>query len=98
VFGGNNFVFCMKGNRKDRIRYRCFGGDRPDRLIMSSLMINIPGVVFNIFVIKPLVNDMGYSPLLYVSIVLQILSTVLMFFTGLSDPGIIPKNYFDKET
>lgn len=60
----------MKGKRKDRLRCRCFGGDRPDRLIMSSFMINIPGVVFNIFVIKPLVEDLDYSPFLYMSIVL----------------------------
>jgi hypothetical protein len=27
---------------------------------------------------------------------MQVLTTVLLFFTGLSDPGVIPKNYFDK--
>jgi len=32
-----------------------------------------------------------------VSIGLQIFTTLLMLVTGLTDPGIIPKNYFDKK-
>jgi hypothetical protein len=92
VFGGNNFIFCMSSNSK-----RLFGGDRPSRLIMAFLLINIPPILFYIYV-----NHITYAyyksslPTLFAAI-LQFLTTIMMLITGLSDPGIIPKNFFDKK-
>jgi hypothetical protein len=43
VFGGNNFVFGM--GRK----FRMFGGDKPGRLLVAFLLINIPGLIFHFY-------------------------------------------------
>ena len=53
VFGGNNFIFCMKGRKNSCCICRCFGGDRPDRLIIATLLINIPGIFFAYYVAFP---------------------------------------------
>lgn len=92
VFGGNNFIFCMSSNSK-----RFFGGDRPSRLIMAFLLINIPTILFYIYVINIIYTfNKSCLPALFAAL-LQFLVTSLMLTTGLSDPGIIPKNFFDKK-
>lgn len=45
VFGGNNFIFCLC-----RRNVRCFGGDKPMKLILSFVLINAPGLAFDLFV------------------------------------------------
>ena len=92
VFGGNNFIFCMISKHR-----RCFSGDKPKRLIMSFFLINIPGLVFDLFVVKDISDDYDTQIFLIISICLQFLTTILMFYTGLKDPGVIPKNIYDKQ-
>ena len=75
--------------------FRCFGGVNIDRILGAFLLINIPGFIFHIFTAKDLVEEFG-AWIFIISIFLQILTTILMLVTGLSDPGVVPKNYFDK--
>ena len=73
-------------------KYRCFGGDKPKRLFMTFFLLNIAGTVFDLFVATNF-----ESPLyLGISVILQVLSSILMFKTGLTDPGIMPKNFFTR--
>ena len=44
VFGGNNYVFMMAK------KVRFFGGDKASRLILAFVLINLPGVIFHIYV------------------------------------------------
>jgi Na+/melibiose symporter-like transporter len=86
----------MKGKGRKSCQSRCFGGDRPSRLIITFCLINIPGAVFGACVCYPFSKDIGYEYVFYIQIALQLLSTILMFLTGLRDPGVFPKNFFDK--
>ena len=44
VFGGNNYIFLMA----QKVRF--FGGDKAGRLILAFILINLPGVIFHIYV------------------------------------------------
>lgn len=65
VFGGNNFIFCMLSKHK-----RCFAGDKPKRLILSFFLINIPGVVFDIFVLSDIIEEYDTQVFLLISVLL----------------------------
>ena len=92
VFAGNNVVCCMLGKRQ-----RFFGGHQPSRLFVAFLLINIPGLIFHA-VIVPRINKVMSGPFNYImlyGVILEVVSTFLMLVTGFTDPGVIPKNYFD---
>ena len=44
VFGGNNYVFMMAKT------IRFFGGDKASRLILAFVLINLPGVIFHVYI------------------------------------------------
>lgn len=90
VFSGNNIVCCMY--KKDK---RCFGGHKPSRLIIALSLINIPGIIFNSWMVQDAFGPSNYHIYLIVGVILQVVSSVTLLITGLTDPGIIPKNYFD---
>jgi hypothetical protein len=65
VFGGNNIVCCMVNRR-----LRCFAGHKPNRLLCSFLLINVPGTVF-LFLVKYMTFDPSeYDKLVWVGLVL----------------------------
>jgi hypothetical protein len=76
-------------------KIRCFGGHKPSRLLIAFFLINIPGFVFHVFLCETAFGPTGYQRMLIFGVVMQILGTVTMLITGLMDPGIIPKNYWD---
>lgn len=94
VFGGNNFVFWM--GFKNQF-WRAFGGDKPSRLIVSGIMINFPSIFFYIFVVPKIIENMTPFAIVVYAL-LQIISTILMLATALMDPGVIPKNYYDRHS
>ena len=65
VFGGNNFIFCMLSKHK-----RCFAGHKPKRLILTFFLINIPGIVFDLFVLKDISEAHDTQLFLIISIFL----------------------------
>ena len=75
-------------------RFRCFGGHKINRILIAFLLINVPAGVFNWSVLNLYKN----SIITTIAIFMQLLSTLLMFITGLMDPGVIPKNEFGKES
>jgi hypothetical protein len=77
--------------------FRMFGGDKPTRLILAFILINLPGLIFHIYVLPDINHVYGQLYLHYLTAFIQALCTILLLFTGLSDPGVIPKNYFDKK-
>lgn len=92
VFGGNNVVCCMFGKRS-----RCFAGHKPSRLFFSFLLINVPGTLFQIIVHSVSLEVDQQDAVRAIALVLQFVSTLAMLVTGLSDPGIIPKNFFSQK-
>ena len=61
-------------------------------------MINIPATFFNAAIAPvPLWTDKENALLLILCISLQILCTVLMIWTSVIDPGIIPATYISKQ-
>lgn len=91
VFGGNNFVCCMRGKTM-----RCFAGHKPGRLLVSFFLINVPGTVFNLFTSPRAAELFPGLKAVEIGLFLQVLTTILMLATGFTEPGIIPKNYFDE--
>ena len=91
-FGGVNSIR-MCGRRS-----RCFMGHQPQALIFTGLMINIPATFFNAAIAPvPLWDDEENALLLVLCISLQILCTVLMIWTSVIDPGIVPATYISKQ-
>jgi len=60
----------MKGRKNSRCMCRCFGGDKPDRLIVATLLINIPGILFAYYIVRPIGEIQGRPYLLYIGLVL----------------------------
>jgi len=95
LFGGNNFIFCLGKNN-----FRFFSGSKPISLIVSSFLINVPSLMFyfstlpRLLEAEELVDGVRPSHLVPITIILHLASLYLMAKTGLSDPGIIPKNYW----
>ena len=87
-FGGVNSIR-MCGRRT-----RCFMGHRPKALIFTSFMINIPATFFNA-AIAPVAlwgnPTRNFLPMF--GIFLQIMCNVLMIWTSVVDPGILPATY-----
>jgi hypothetical protein len=91
VHSGNSKIFCMcgKGDRSGR----CFGGSDISQVVLSFFLINVPGIIFYTTTLDKIDQDW------YKSVItrLQILCTFLMMITAFIDPGIIPKNEWDRE-
>ena len=105
VFGGNNFIFCMWSKNS-----RCFGGNIPQRIYASLILLNLPSLILYFSTIPRLaphddISDsqrdlLSYVPtrqtLTIIGCILQLITSILMLMTSLSDPGVVPKNYWDK--
>jgi len=77
---------------------RCFGGHLPSRLFSAFVLINLPGCIFQASVVPRLKElEVVNTAFQTISILLQLVSTITMLITGLTDPGIVPKNYFDEK-
>ena len=76
---------------------RWFMGEKPKALIFTGCVINIPATIFNA-VIAPvgLWGDNRYI-ILSIGVFLQILCNVLMLYTSIIDPGILPATFVSKE-
>ena len=76
---------------------RCFMGEQPKALIFTFSMINIPATFFNAAIAPvPLWGEQRYL-ILTLGIILQIASTILMFYTSCIDPGIVPATLISKD-
>jgi palmitoyltransferase ZDHHC9/14/18 len=64
-------------------------------VLVTFLLINVPACLFNAFPMVYLCESLNSAGPLAVSIVLQVVTTILMFITSAMDPGVIPTNYFD---
>lgn len=60
-------------------------------------MINIPATFFNVAIAPVALWGDYRSLLMALGIFLQVLSTVLMFYTGSVDPGIVPATFISKD-
>ena len=87
-FGGlNNIRLCGK-------HARCFMGHKPLALVITGLMINIPATFFNTAIAPvPLWDGTDSTLLLVIGIILQITCNVLMIWTSVVDPGIVPATH-----
>jgi len=72
-------------------------GERPNALIFTFCVINIPATLFNILVAPvPLWGEYRYM-IVILGVFLQLASTFLMFYTSCIDPGIVPATFISKE-
>ena len=86
-------------------RMRSFFGHRPKFLVITCCLINLPALYFQTCIVSD-ENLWGKHTtwLTILSVFLQLSSTLMMFVTGCSDPGIIPsllvsktaKKYYNK--
>lgn len=89
-FSGLNHVW-MLGND-----FRFFLGERPKALILTFFVINLPMVIFNVFIAadKAAWGSLTVArSLIAIGIFMQAVCSVLMVVTGARDPGIIPGTF-----
>ena len=76
---------------------RCFMGHQPKAILLTALMINLPMTFFNIAIAPaPLWDENTRAILIFLGIILQIASTVLMLWTSIIDPGIVPATHISR--
>ena len=75
---------------------RCFMGQQPKALIFTFSVINIPATYFNVAIAPVSLWGEKRHLILIVGILLQIVSTILMFYTSCIDPGIVPATLISK--
>lgn len=85
-----------EGNERFFCGGRLIAGPNWKSLLMTSLLIVIPLVVYLVFVGRFLTNQAHFSVPL-ISLVLGIISLVFLFTTGCMDPGILPRQRPDEE-
>jgi len=76
---------------------RCFFGVKPKALIFTFFVINVPATFFNVAIAPVSLWGEYRNLLVALGVTLQVLSTVLMFYTGCVDPGIVPATFISKD-